>query len=714
LTSAIETQANQGAGITIALVDTGVVASNPEIAGRVSNLSSCAAVSFSCSNGFTDDNGHGTATASIAAGQYSSNAMMSGVAPAATILSEKVLNASGSGYDIDVANGITKAVNGGANVISLSLTYIPTQSVVNAINAATDAGVVVVWAAGNSAAVLNGGANTTGLSASALSHIIFVGSVNSGNTLSSFSNKPGTGSVVTGSGQASYASLWLMAPGENILAPGIQYGTNTYASWTGTSMSTPEVAGAVALLEATWPVLKTNGTATALLFTSAKDLGVAGVDSTYGNGLLNVTNAFQPVGSLSVTSVTGSSIVVGSHMSGGAATSAALGAMPRVRSLLSHYTAFDSFARNFTVNLSGLVTSRAALPLQVAAQAAPIDSASQILPNGGHLTVAFSDLSHYDLAAAAPGLRLSSPAGPPPEASAFFLSMTSGSGSTVSVGRGLPSTLSFAGALWGESGLAAYQSDSLGVSNALIGMAQGGLFATAGVNLNARARLAATWSGSPTPSAWSLTSNDSLPQSSAVAVGLSYRLTGRMAVGLTLSALAEKNGMLGSSYSVDGPVSLGREHRSASAAVTWTYDLGGGRRIMVDGLLARTSGAGVDSGLISSVSALTERAYGASFVQADAFRDGDRLSLWVAKPLKVISGSALVLTASVDDKGLPVASYVNASLKPDGDETDVGVGYSLLMSGGARLSTALTFQSQSYNIRGLDDVVARLAFDKRF
>ena len=86
LTAAIETQANEGAGVTIALVDTGVVASNPEIAGRVLSASSCAAVSFSCPNSYIDDNGHGTATASIAAGHYGGGAAMSGVAPAANDL----------------------------------------------------------------------------------------------------------------------------------------------------------------------------------------------------------------------------------------------------------------------------------------------------------------------------------------------------------------------------------------------------------------------------------------------------------------------------------------------------------------------------------------------------------------------------------------------------------------------------------------------------
>jgi hypothetical protein len=171
---------------------------------------------------------------------------------------------------------------------------------------------------------------------------------------------------------------------------------------------------------------------------------------------------------------------------------------------------------------------------------------------------------------------------------------------------------------------------------------------------------------------------------------------------------------LGSNYDVNGPLSFGREHRSSSVAVTWTYNLGGGRALMLDGLIAKTSGAVVNTGLVASVSPTVERAFGASFIQADAFRDGDRLSLWLAKPLRVISGSATVLTTTVDDQGLPVSSLVTASLKPDGDETDVGVGYSLVLKDGGRLTTAMALQSEAYNVRGLNDIMARVSYSKSF
>lgn len=712
LTTAVEAQANQGAGVTIGVVDTGVTSTNPEISGRVSGLSSCAAVTFTCSRGVLDDNGHGTATASIAAGRFNASDMMSGVAPSATILSEKVLNASGAGYDTDVANGITRAANGGAQVINLSLGYIPSAAVIDAVNYATNKGAVIVWAGGNSSTSLNGGRSTTGLTTTALSHIIFVGSVNSGNTVSYFSNRPGAGSALAGSTSASYASLWLMAPGENILAPATQYGSNSYAYWSGTSMSAPEVAGAVALLEATWPVLQRNGTATAVLFASATDLGARGVDATYGNGLMNLTKAFQPVGALSVTSVTGSSIPV-SNGGGAMMASGALGSLASVKSVLANYTTFDTFQRNFTANLSRMVGNQSSLSSVMASQAAaPVGVASTPLPGGGHLTLAATDTSYYDTTGAQAQL-LSERTTASRNPGAFYLSLTSRGGSTVAVGRGLPSTAAFASALWGE-GAAAYQVNELGVSNALMGYAQGGYFGSIGASLGARARLGLSWTSTPERALWAISPDQSRIQSSAAAVGVTFKLTGRLTAGVTVAALGENNSLLGSSYNPDGLLSLGATHRSSSVGLSSAYDLGGGRGLLFDAVYAKISGSSVQEGLIASVSPMTARAYGVSFVQTDAFRDGDRLTLSARKPLRVVSGSLQLAVTNVDEQGFPTTSLVRANLKPNGDETDVGVGYAATFRQGLNLTTGLAYRADAYNVRGLNDVDARVSLRMRY
>ena len=287
LTASALSASNWGKGMLLGVVDTGIVANSPFFAkGQVStSLSSCAAVSFKCSNGFTDDNGHGTAVAAIAAGnivfpsvsnyggyKVTANSVVS-VAPNANIFSEKVLNAAGSGYSTDVSSGIKKAADAGAAVINVSITYGNSADAVAAINYAASKGSFIVWAGGNSSVNLLSGSNTNGLTATAISHLVFAGSVNANNVLSSFSNKPGSGSLVSTGVSASYSSRWVMAPGESILAPYSPSVPSAWGYWSGTSMSAPVVSGSLILLEAAWPILKTNGTAANLLLNTATDLG---------------------------------------------------------------------------------------------------------------------------------------------------------------------------------------------------------------------------------------------------------------------------------------------------------------------------------------------------------------------------------------------------------------------------------------------------------
>lgn len=359
----------------LGIVDTGISGANRAFAaGQVSAArSGCAAVTFSCSSGAADDNGHGTAVAGIAAahrampfasafGGYTVRAgALVGVAPSANLLAQKVLDAQGTGTTADVASGIRRAADAGASVINVSISYANTADTVAAINHATGRGAFVVWAGGNDGRAL---APTTGLTPAALRRLLFVGSVNAANAVSSFSNTPGE----------SYGARWLMAPGESIVAPYTRAGPSAFAYWSGTSMAAPLVSGSLILLETAWPILRTNGTAADLLLATATDLGRSGVDGTYGAGLVNLSNAFRPYGALTVKQANGRTLDVstltGSMLSGGA-----LGSLSRVRSRLSSYTAFDGFARNFSVDLSGLLRAPSARartrPLPVTVRVAP-------------------------------------------------------------------------------------------------------------------------------------------------------------------------------------------------------------------------------------------------------------------------------------------------------------------------------------------------------
>jgi len=132
--------------VVIAVIDTGIDAGNDDLTGRI-----LAGYDFvNTDTDPRDDNGHGTAVATIAAAASNSYGI-AGVCWHCRIMPIKVLNASGAGYLFDAARGIAWAVDHGADVINLSLGAADTTSALTAaLDAAEEAGVVVVASAGNS------------------------------------------------------------------------------------------------------------------------------------------------------------------------------------------------------------------------------------------------------------------------------------------------------------------------------------------------------------------------------------------------------------------------------------------------------------------------------------------------------------------------------------------------------------------------------------
>jgi len=136
-----------GAGARVAVLDTGVDCTHPDLAPNCLpgyNVLEPGAVP-------ADDKGHGTHVAGIIAGALNWKGMV-GVAPEASILPVKVLNSSGTGKISDIITGMEWAVNNKADIINMSLGapgYSEAQE--RAVKAAHDAGVLVVCAAGNAA-----------------------------------------------------------------------------------------------------------------------------------------------------------------------------------------------------------------------------------------------------------------------------------------------------------------------------------------------------------------------------------------------------------------------------------------------------------------------------------------------------------------------------------------------------------------------------------
>ncbi len=334
-----------GSGIKVGVIDSGIDLQSAEFGDCSGGLGvgTCRILASSGDpggNGTVDDvGGHGTAVAFTIAGRRN-DAGTHGVAFNAQLVVERADQpGSCNGTDTNtckfadsaIAQGLDRARQAGARVVNISLGGdSASTTLASAIDRATAAGVIVVISAGNDGAA-NPDAFTSAATNAAISRglVIIAGSVNSSDVISSFSNRAGNA-----------ASVYLAAVGEGVRAPDAN---NTAYIWSGTSFSAPQITGAIALLAQAFPNL-TGKQIVDLLYATARDVGDAGVDAIYGRGVLDLTRAFQPVGTMSVAG-TGAilSATVNATLSGpmGDASQGPLG-----------MAALDSFGRAFATTVT--------------------------------------------------------------------------------------------------------------------------------------------------------------------------------------------------------------------------------------------------------------------------------------------------------------------------------------------------------------------------
>ncbi len=249
----------------IAIIDTGVDITHPDLSPNI--IPGYNALNDSTI--VTDEHGHGTHVAGIAAARINNTVGIAGLAGNCKIMPIKVAGASGSMLTSNVAKGIIWAADNGAKVINLSLGgtgYTQTEN--DAVQYAYNKGVTIVAAKGNS--------NTSAAHYPAdFEHVISVGSVGKTNVKSSFSNYGPTLDVV--------------APGESIYSS-IKGGG--YGNMQGTSMASPYVAGLAALIVSEKPDLAPDQVSQ-IITSTCTDLGTVGFDNTYGNGLINAAQALN-------------------------------------------------------------------------------------------------------------------------------------------------------------------------------------------------------------------------------------------------------------------------------------------------------------------------------------------------------------------------------------------------------------------------------------
>ena len=307
-------QGATGRNVKIAVVDSGINPNLAEFVGRIDPASRDVAGN----RALGDEAGHGTAVTATAAAARN-DAHNIGIAFDATILSFRAddpgtcKSADGCDfYDGAIAQGVDAARLAGAKVINLSLGgSSPGSTLLTAMQRAVNAGIILVISAGNDGDDPAKGGNADPFALVPAQNfpgrVIIAGSVGADNgsggtnlnMLSDFSNRAGQGQ-----------NWYLTALGYRVRT--VDH-TGAGMLYSGTSFSAPIISGAVALIAQAFPNM-TAGEIVDLLFKTADDLGSAGDDSVYGQGRLNLTRAFQPVGQ---TSLAGTDTVVTDESAGG-------------------------------------------------------------------------------------------------------------------------------------------------------------------------------------------------------------------------------------------------------------------------------------------------------------------------------------------------------------------------------------------------------------
>jgi subtilisin family serine protease len=387
-----------GAGITVAVIDSGIDQTSTELAGRIAAVHDICGVALSC-NGTTraptdvDPNYHGTFVASAIAANRNGFGMH-GVAYESQIL---MIRADRPGTcqqtgpddgcsfsDSAVINSINYAVAQGAKIINMSLGSDGgiSNAMRNAIINATNQGVLFTISAGNEGAPASGGTAATGIrpgepaivagDPGVSGRVVAVGAIDRNGNIATFSNRAGTSTL----NQAYY----LLAPGvdivtagpdDNLITPansGNDADANSdYYGVDGTSIAAPQVAGALALMLDLFPNISPT-TALQILLDTATDyvsatpdavLGIqagAGDDAVGGVGIMNLRAAFTPQGFATVSFAPGQELALATALG---PASGALGDWAEYSQAFNGIIFQDRYERGFRLGDARLTNARA-------------------------------------------------------------------------------------------------------------------------------------------------------------------------------------------------------------------------------------------------------------------------------------------------------------------------------------------------------------------
>jgi len=349
-----------GQNILAGVIDDGIDQDSPEFAGRISSQS----IDLAGSRGINGEGTHGTNVAQLLLGgkndvgtfgiAFNANLLvLRADRPGSCATEDPSNDESGCRFpETAIAAGLDRAVGAGARVVNISLggEDLPGATLRAAVSRATAAGIIVIVSAGNEGDTTANGNDPNnperfaqGLRDAGGGLVIIAGSVNENGAISGFSNRAG-----------GYAGSYLSALGEGVCCAYENGVLKTEGNFVfvlnGTSFAAPQVAGAVALIAQAFPNLSSQQIVS-LLYQSARDAGAAGDDAVYGQGILDIARAFQPMGATSLAG-TATAVALGAPLgilggpmgdAGGAGTTGLV---------------TDGFGRAFDVDFGGSLGQR--------------------------------------------------------------------------------------------------------------------------------------------------------------------------------------------------------------------------------------------------------------------------------------------------------------------------------------------------------------------
>jgi len=666
-----------GSGVGVGVVDSGIFL-HPEFAARVKPGVDGVPDGFSSSglkDGRYDPDGHGTHVAGIigsgvdstsnnipgTTSPCTSSKCNVGVAPIVDLYPVRVLDQNGSGYSSQISATVRSTGELPIRIYNMSFGgRFGSSSDLQMLQWINQQGRIAVVASGNESQKNPSYPARYATDASVAGSVVVVGAVDANNVMPTWSNKAG-----------STRNYYLVAPGVGVLSTVPDAACSAppcYAAWSGTSMATPAVSGAAALVWGHWPWL-VNKDVVQILLRSARDLGPAGVDSTYGWGLLDVKAAMSPIGTLTTTTTSGATLTLGQSLM---AAPAAAGNASAAASAQVVY--FDSFTRSFSVNASTLVAPArvsvaTALPVWLES-AVPVRQTTRIdgirlayqdsgAPSGGNYSIRSGSDHSYIVMFRGSGLVPFGPSQSYPFGAAFagtdtlknpyFALMESPAGFAVASewAPGLSLKLGFIGG------------EKAGVSSSAAGIAE------------------AAWRG------------------------------GYLDVAVTGGFVNEQDAFLGGA----GLALPSGNTRFLSLSAS--YALGSNLYAVATATRGRSEGATFYGD--ARLSAHTD-AFSAGFVKEGAFSRNDRIGLAYSLPMRVQSGNAtLIMPVSVvPETGAPVFGTVPIGLAPEGRERRLELTWATpLRNGSLGLSVMRRFEP-GHDRTAPPETVYGARFSRRF